>query len=107
MSSLNKREDGFEKKFAHDQELRFKAAARRNKLLGHWAAEKLGKTGADAEAYAKTVIAADLEESGDEDVFRKVQADFTAAGVSQSEHQIRRTMDELMAEAIKQIQAGA
>jgi len=107
MSSLDKREDGFEKKFAHDQELRFKAAARRNKLLGHWAAEKLGKTGADAEAYAKTVIAADLEESGDEDVFRKVHADLTAAGVSQSEHQIRRTMDELMAEAIKQIQAGA
>jgi hypothetical protein len=107
MSSLDKREDGFEKKFAHDQELRFKAAARRNKLLGHWAAEKLGKTGADAQAYAKTVIAADLEESGDDDVFRKVHADFTAAGVSQSEHQIRRTMDELMAEAIKQIQAGA
>lgn len=107
MSSFDKREEGFEKKFAHDQELRFKATARRNKLLGLWAAEKLGKSGADAEAYAKTVIAADFEESGDEDVFRKVQGDFTAAGVSQSEHQIRRTMDELMAEAIKQIQAGS
>jgi hypothetical protein len=107
MSSFDKRQEGFEKKFAHDQELRFKAAARRNKLLGLWAAEKLGKTGADAEAYARTVIAADLEESGDEDVFRKVQSDFNAAGVNQSEHQIRRTMDELMAEAIKQIQAGA
>jgi len=107
MSSFDKREEGFEKKFAHDQELRFKATARRNKLLGLWAAEKLGKAGADAEAYAKTVIAADFEESGDEDVFRKVQGDFTAAGVSQSEHQIRRTMDELMAEAIKQIQAGS
>ena len=107
MSSFDKREEGFEKNFAHDQELRFKAAARRNKLLGLWAAEKLGKTGADAEAYAKIVIAADLEESGVEDVFRKVQSDLSAAGVSQSEHQIRRTMDELMAEAIRQIQAGA
>ena len=107
MSSFDKREEGFEKKFAHDQELRFKATARRNKLLGLWAAEKLGKSGADAEAYAKTVIAADFEESGDEDVFRKVQSDFSVAGVSQSEHQIRRTMDELMAEAIKQIQAGS
>ena len=107
MSSFDKREEGFEKKFAHDQKLRFKAAARRNKLLGLWAAGKLGKAGADADAYAKTVIAADLEETGDEDVFRKIQTDFTAAGVSQSEHQIRRTMDELMAEAIKQIQAGS
>lgn len=107
MSSFDKREEGFEKKFAHDQELRFKATARRNKLLGLWAAEKLGKSGADAEAYAKTVIAADFEETGDEDVFRKVQGDFAAGGVSQSEHQIRRTMDELMAEAIKQIQAGS
>lgn len=107
MSSFDKREEGFEKKFAHDQELRFKAAARRNKLLGLWAAEKLGKQGPDAEAYAKTVIAADLEETGDEDVFCKIQSDFAAAGVDQSEHQIRRNMDELMAEAIRQIQAGA
>jgi hypothetical protein len=107
MSSFDKREEGFEKKFAHDEELRFKAAARRNKLLGLWAAEKLGKSAAEAEAYAKTVIAADFEESGDDDVFRKVHGDLLAAGVSQSEHQIRRTMDELMAEAIKQIQAGS
>ncbi|MBK9081403.1 MAG: DUF1476 domain-containing protein [Rhizobiales bacterium] len=107
MSSFDKREEGFEKKFAHDEELRFKAGARRNKLLGLWAAEKLGKTGADAEAYAGTVVAADFEEAGDEDVFRKVRKDFDAAGVAQSDHQIRRTMDELMATAVQQIKTGA
>ena len=106
MSSFDKREEGFQKKFAHDEELRFKAGARRNKLLGLWAAEKLGKTGAEAEAYAKQVIAADFEEAGDDDVFRKVQADLAAGGVEQSEHQIRRTMDELMAQAIEQIKNG-
>jgi hypothetical protein len=106
MSSFDKRGEGFEKKFAHDEELRFKASARRNKLLGLWAAEKLGKTGAEAEAYAKEVISADFEEAGDDDVFRKVQADFTAGGVEQSEHQIRRTMDELMTQAIEQIKNG-
>ena len=106
MSSFDKREEGFEKKFAHDEELRFKATARRNKLLGLWAAEKLGKTGTEAEAYAREVISADFEEAGDDDVFRKVQADLTAGGVVQSEHQIRRTMDELMTEAIEQIKNG-
>jgi hypothetical protein len=106
MSSFDKREEGFEKKFAHDEELRFKASARRNKLLGLWAAEKLGKTGAEAEAYAREVISADFEEAGDDDVFRKVQAYLTAGGVVQSEHQIRRTMDELMTEAIEQIKNG-
>lgn len=106
MSTFDKRQEGFEKKFAHDEELRFKAGARRNKLLGLWAAEKLGKTGADAEAYARTVVAADFEEAGDEDVFRKVRQDLEAAGVDQSEHQIRRTMDELMATAIEQIREG-
>jgi hypothetical protein len=106
MSSFDKRAEGFEKKFAHDEELRFKASARRNKLLGLWAAEKLGKTGAEAEAYAKEVISADFEEAGDEDVFRKVQADLTAGGIEQSEHQIRRTMDELMTQAIEQIKNG-
>lgn len=106
MSTFDKREDGFEKKFVHDEELRFKANARRNKLLGLWAAEKLGKTGADADVYAKAVIAADIEEAGDEDVFRKVRKDFDAAGVQQSDHQIRRTMDELFAQAIEQIRNG-
>ena len=106
MTTFDKREEGFEKKFAHDEELRFKANARRNKLLGHWAAEKLGLTGADAEAYAKAVVMADFEEAGDDDVFRKVNTDFQAKGVVQSEHQIRRTMDELMEQAIAQIKAS-
>ncbi len=103
MASMDDRKDAFEKKFAHDEELKFKATARRNKLLGLWAAEKLGKTGEDAEAYAKAVVVADFEEAGDDDVFRKIRADFDAAGVDQSDHQIRRTMDDLLDEAIAQV----
>lgn len=107
MSSFDKRKEGFENKFARDEELRFKATARRNKLLGLWAAEKLGKSGDDAQAYAREVIRADMQEAGDEDVFRKVRSDFDAAKVVQSDHQIRRTMEELMAEAVNQIEAGS
>jgi hypothetical protein len=103
MSSIGDREKAFENKFAHDEALRFKAEARRNKLLGLWAAEKLGKSGADADAYAKEVIRSDFSEPGEEDVFRKIRADFDAAGVGQSDHQIRRTMEELMAEAKNQV----
>lgn len=106
MTTFDKRQEGFENKFAHDEELRFKATARRNKLLGLWAAEKMGLSGADAEAYAKDVVKADFEEAGDEDVFRKIRKDFEAKSVGQSEHQIRRTMDELMQTAVAQIQAG-
>jgi len=106
MTTFDKREEGFEKQFAHDEELRFKANARRNKLLGLWAAEKLGKSGADADAYAKEVVMADFEEAGDHDVFRKIRKDFDANGVTQSDHQIRRTMDELMAAAVAQIKAA-
>jgi hypothetical protein len=106
MTTFDKREEGFEKKFAHDEELKFKASARRNKLLGQWAAEKLGLTGAEVDAYAKEVIAADFEEAGDEDVFRKVRKDFDAKGVKESDHQIRRTMQELMEKAVAQIKAG-
>lgn len=106
MTTFDKREEGFEKKFAHDEELRFKAMARRNKLLGLWAAEKMGLSGAEADAYAKTVVAADFEEAGDDDVFRKVRKDFDAKSVTQSDHQIRRTMDELMGTAIDQIKAA-
>ncbi len=87
--------------------LRFKATARRNKLLGLWAAEKLGLTGAEAEAYAKAVVVADFEEAGDHDVFRKVRADLDAkkvAGVSDQE--LRKTMDELLARAVEEIKAG-
>ena len=106
MTTFDKREEGFEKKFAHDEELRFKAMARRNKMLGLWAAEKLGLTGPEAEAYAKEVVMSDFEEAGDHDVFRKVRKDFDAKGVAQSDQQIRTTMTALMEEAVAQIKAG-
>ena len=106
MSSFDKRGESFEGKFAHDEALQFKALARRNKKLGLWAAEKLGKSGPEADAYAKAIVSADLEEAGEEDVFRKIRGDFDAAKVAQSDHQIRRTMDELMAKAIEEIKAG-
>ena len=106
MNNLKDREEGFERKFALDEELKFKAFARRNKLLGLWAAEKLGKSGADADAYAKDVVVSDFEEAGDDDVFRKVRKDFDAAGVAQSDHQIRRTMEELLAQAVEQVKNG-
>ena len=106
MTTFDKREEGFEKQFAHDEELRFKATARRNKLLGLWAAEKLGITGTAADAYAKEVVVADLEAAGDNDVFQKIRKDFDAKGVAQSDHQIRRPMDELMARAVEQIKAS-
>jgi hypothetical protein len=104
MTTFDKREEGFEKKFAHDEELKFKATARRNKLLGLWAAEKFGLSGDDASAYAMDVVRADFEETGDEDVFRKIRGDFDAKGIAQSNHQIRRTMDELLATAVEQVQ---
>lgn len=104
MTTFDRRKEGFEAKFARDEELRFKATARRNRLLGLWAAEKLGLEGAEAEAYAKTVVSADFTEPGDEDVFRKVRFDFDAKKVDQSDHQIRRTMQELMAKAVEQIE---
>jgi hypothetical protein len=106
MTTFDKREEGFEKQFAHDEELRFRANARRNKLLGLWAAEKLGLSGADADAYAKTVVMADFEEAGDHDVFGKIRKDFDAKGVAQSDHQIRRTMDELLEKAVADIKAA-
>lgn len=103
MASFNDREKGFEKKFEHDQELQFKAEARRNKLLGLWAADLMGITGDAADAYAKEVVQADFEEPGPEDVIRKVKADFEEKGVDKSDHQIRRQLDDLMIEAKQQI----
>ena len=103
MADMNDRKDAFESKFAHDEELRFKATARRNKLLGLWAAEKNGKSGDAAADYAKEVVMSDFEEAGDEDVFRKVRADLPA---TVSDHQIRNAMEELMAVAVDQIQKG-
>lgn len=86
MTDLNKRGDAFENKFAQDESLRFKALARRNKLLGLWAAEKLGQSGEDAQTYALSVVSTDLEEVGDEDVFRKIRKDFDGAKIAQSDH---------------------
>ena len=104
MSTFDKRQEGFENKFAHDEELRFKAEARRNKMLGAWAAEKLGLSGEAADAYAKSVLLADLEEPGDEDVYRKIKDDFEEKNVEVSEHQLRREMADLMEQAINEIQ---
>jgi hypothetical protein len=106
MTTFDDRKDAFEKKFAHDEELRFKAMARRNKLLGLWAAEKLGKSGADAEAYAKSVVMADFQEAGDDDVLRKVKADLEAGGAAISEGELRGRMTELLARAVEDVQAG-
>ena len=106
MTTFDKREEGFEKQFAHDEELKFKANARRNKLLGLWAAEKLGMSGAEADAYAKSVVMADFEEPGDNDVFKKIRNDFDGKGVAQSDQQIRHVMDDLMAKAIADIKAS-
>jgi hypothetical protein len=106
MSNFDKREEGFEKKFALDEEQKFKAEARRNKLLGLWVAEKLGITGDAASAYAKEVVAADFEEAGDGDVLRKVTKDLAAKGIAITEPQIRVKMDELMAQAVTQVKAG-
>ena len=102
-TGMDDRRNAFEKKFALDAELRFKAEARRNKLLGLWAADQLGKKDADAEAYAKEVVAADFEEAGDEDVFRKVRADFDAASVSVADEVIREKMFAFLEEAIRQV----
>ena len=106
MTTFDKREEGFEKKFAHDEELRFKANARRNKLLGLWAAEKLGITGDAANAYAKEVVMSDFEESGDHDVFKKVRNDLDAKGVALADEDLRRAMIDLMEKAIAEIKAS-
>jgi hypothetical protein len=103
MTNMKEREEGFERKFVHDEELRFKAIARRNKKLGLWAAEKLGKTGDAANAYAAEVVAADFEEAGDEDVFRKVRADL---GADVTDQEIRTAMVQLLQVAVAEIQQG-
>ena len=105
MTTFDKREEGFEKQFAHDEELRFKATARRNKMLGLCAAEKLGLSGADADSYALSVVMSAFEDSA-HDVVNKIRKDFAAKGVAQSDHQIARVMTELMAKAIEDVKAG-
>lgn len=104
MTTFEERERSFERKFALDEELRFKATARRNKLLGLWAAEKMGLAGDAAQAYAREVVKADLELPGEEDVYLKVKGDLDAKGIDQSEHQIRHKMSELLSEAMLQIE---
>ncbi len=106
MTTFDKREEAFEQQFAHDEELKFKATARRNKMLGLWAAEKLGLTGAEADSYALVCRHGGSRRAGEHDVARKIRKDFDAKGVEQSDHQIARTMDELMARAVADIKAG-
>jgi hypothetical protein len=103
MITFDKREQGFEKQYALDEESKFKAMARRNKMLGLGAAEKLGMSGPAAEAYTKEVVMADFEEPGDNDVFKKLRKNFDAKGITQSD---QRTMDELLAQVVAQIKAG-
>jgi hypothetical protein len=105
-TTFDKREEGFEQQFAHDEELKFKATARRNKMLGLWAAGKLGLSGAEAENYARSIVLAEFEQGGDRAVIAKIRNDLEAKGITQSEHQITRTMTELMATAIIDIKAG-
>ena len=106
MTTFDEREEAFERQFAHDEALKFKTEARRNKLLGLWAAERLGKHGPEADAYAKEVIAADFEEPGHAGVLRKILGDLTAKGVAASESDIRVKMNELLATAMAQVKAG-
>jgi hypothetical protein len=106
MTTFDMREEGFEKKFAVDEEQKFKATARRNRMAGQWAAEKLGLNGEAATAYAKEVVAADFEEPGDGDVVRKIERDLAAKGVTTTTADIRAKLNEFMAEATAQVKAG-
>lgn len=103
MTTFDDRKDAFEKKHAHDEELAFKATARRNKLFGLWVAEQMGLGGAEAEAYAKEVVAADFEEAGDNDVIRKAMQDLKAKNVDISEHRLRGKLAELLQIARQQV----
>jgi hypothetical protein len=106
MTTFDEREKGYEAKLAHDEELKFRIYVRRNKLLGLSAAGKLGKSGQAAEDYANALINTQIEGSGDESVFAKLRADFAAAGLSDSEPQIRREMAELLAQATRDVTGG-
>lgn len=106
MTTFDDREKGFESKFALDQEQEFKAIARRNKLLGLWAAEKMGLNAASAEEYGAAIVRADFEQPGEEDVYRKIMQDLQGSGIAVSEGEIRRKMDELASIARDQIRNG-
>ena len=105
MTTFDRREEAFERKFAVDEELLFKAHARRDKMLGLWAAGKLGLSGAEAEAYARDLVAADLEEPGDADVLRKLKRDFEARGVAYPASEVDRLMNELLAKAMVDVRS--
>ena len=107
MTGMDDRRKGFEAKWAHDAETRFKVEAKRNRALGLWAAAEKGLTGQAAEDFADSVVAADFQEKGDEDVFRKLRADFDAKQVDVSDHQIRRNMDEFLAAAAAEVKSGS
>ncbi|MBX9861477.1 MAG: DUF1476 domain-containing protein [Hyphomicrobium sp.] len=106
MTTFDEREKGFEKKFAHDQDLKFKAESRRNKMLAEWAGAKLGITGAALEDYIKAVRKADLAEKGDDDVLRKVKQDFADKGVTIADAEIRQAMTEFLAKAVTEIESA-
>ncbi|APG61825.1 aldolase [Sphingorhabdus lutea] len=103
MTAFEDRERAFENKFARDEEVQFRITARRNKLLGHWAADKMGLTAEEKDAYGKSVVQADFEEAGDEDVLRKVLGDLTSAGIECDADTVRAAMDDLMVEARRQL----
>ena len=103
MTTLDDRENAFENKFAHDQDMSFRVTARRNKLVGQWAAAKMGLTAEETDSYAKSVVQADFEEAGDEDVVRKLLGDLLAAGVDVSDEDIRKALSDQMVEARRQL----
>ncbi len=104
MTTFDKREQAFEAQLAHDEHQKFRAIARRDKWFGLWAAGKLGKSGADAEGYANSVVEADVNDA--DGAFKRVRADFDKAGVQQSDHQLRRELDELLSKAVAAVKAG-
>ena len=106
MTTFDDREKGYEKKFAHDADLKFKAESRRNKALAEWAGAKMGHSGAELEDYIKAVRKADLTEKGDDDVFGKVKADLAAKGLYVADADIRKFMGEALAKAVTEIEGG-
>jgi hypothetical protein len=103
MTMFDEREKAFEDEFAHDQEMAFRVSARRNKLLGHWAASKMGLTAEETDSYGKSIVQADFEEGGDEDVIRKILGDLTAAGVEATDEDVRQAMADVTVEARRQL----
>jgi hypothetical protein len=103
MTTFDNRENAFENQFAHDEEMAFRVTARRNKLVGQWAAKRMGLTPEETDSYAKSVVQADFEEAGDEDVIRKLMGDLTAAGVETSDEEIRQALSDQTVEARRQL----